>query len=73
MLGFVGRGTKEVRVYYINNDRTKEKILPIVKKNVYSYHRRIINNNDPDENFPATRIFTDCFSVYQELDFNRLG
>ena len=32
MLGFVDRGTKEVRIYYINNDRTKEKILPIVKK-----------------------------------------
>ena len=32
MLGFVDCGIKEVRVYYINNDRTKEKILPIVKK-----------------------------------------
>ena len=45
MLGFVDRGTKEVRIYYINNNRTKEKILPIVKNNVYSYQRRIINTD----------------------------
>ena len=43
MLGFVDRDTKEVRVYYINNDCTKEKFLPILKKNVYS-----------DRNNPAT-------------------
>ena len=51
----------------------KRKILPIVKNNVYSYQSQIINNNDPDEDFPATRIYTDCFPVYQESDFNRLG
>ena len=73
MLGFVDRGTKEVRIYYINNDRTKEKILPIVKKNVYSYQKQISNNIDSDDIYPATRIYTDCFSIYQELDFNRLG
>ena len=60
MLGFIDRGTKE-------------KILPIVKNNIYSYQSQIINNNDPDEDFPATRIYTDCFPVYQESDFNRLG
>lgn len=65
MLGFVDLGTKEVRVYYIiNNDRTKEKILPIVKKNVYSYYRRIINKNDTDENFPATRIYKNSLILY---------
>ena len=73
MLGFIDRGTKEVRIYYLNNDGKKETNLPIVKNNVYSYQSQIINNNDPDEDFPATRIYTDCFPVYQELDFNRLG
>ena len=68
MLFFVERNIKEVvLIYYINNNLTKEKILPIVKKNVYSYQRKIINNNDPDENFPATRIYIDCLSIYQEL------
>lgn len=73
MRGLIDRGTKEVRIFYINNDRTKDKILPIVIKNVYSYNRRVINNIDPNENFPSTRIYTNCFSVYQENDFNRLG
>ena len=73
MLEFIDRGTKEIWIYYFNNDRTKEKILQIVKNNVYSYHGGIINNNDPDENNPATIIYKDYFSIYQELDFNRLG
>lgn len=52
--------------------RTK-KFLTIVKNNIYSYQSQIIDNNDPDENFLAARINTDCFSLYKELEFKRLG
>ena len=56
MIGFVDHYTKKVFIFYINNERTKEKILPFVKNNVYSYQSQIIYNNCSDENFPATRI-----------------
>ena len=72
MIGIVNHGIKEVFIY-INNDQTKEKILPIIKKNVFSSNRWVINNNDVDEYFPTTRIYIDCFLIYQEIDFNRLG
>ena len=79
MFVFVDRGNYDIRIFYVNDNRTKETLLPIIKKNVYTYFNGIYNNQDPapiDSNvdyiFP-TRIYSDYFSSYQEVDFNSLG
>ena len=49
------------------NDRTRDNLLNIVKKNVYTLNN--VNNDDF-----KTRIYSDFFaSWYQEADFRRLG
>ena len=73
MLGITDRATKEVRIFYLHNDRTKEHILPFIKKNVYTFPLIIINNQDNDTYHPATRIYTDSFQTYQVGDFNQMG
>ena len=73
MLGLTDRATKEVRIFYLNNDRTKDHILPFIKKNVYTFPDIIRNNIDEDVENPATRIYTDSFQTYQVGDFNRMG
>lgn len=60
MLGIVDRGSKEIRVFYLNNDRTKKKIMPIIIKNIYTPQNIIYNNTNSDSFNPATRIYTDC-------------
>ena len=52
---------------------TKETLLPIIKKNVYTYYNYIENNTDPNDEIYTTRIFSDCFQAYQIGDFNNLG
>ena len=73
MFGIYDRGNNEVRIFYVDNNRTKETILPIIKKNIYTNYDHIENNNDPDAIIYPTRIFSDCFQTYQVADFNNLG
>ena len=73
MFDIYDRGSNDVRIFYVDNNRTKETLLPILKKHIYTYYERIENNNDPNEiNYP-TRIFSDCFQTYQISIFNNLG
>ena len=73
MFGIYDRGSKDVRIFYVDNNRTKETLLSIIKRHICTYYERIENNNDPNEiNYP-TRIFSDCFQTYQISDFNNLG
>ena len=48
-------------------DRRKETLLPLVKKHVYTSG---LENENPEF---ATRIYSDCFSVYQVSDFADMG
>ena len=73
MFGIYDRGTKERRIFFVDNNRTKETLLPLIKNNIYIYHPSIINNKDPNEENYATRIFSDCFKTYQVKDFNDMG
>ena len=73
MFGLVDRGTYDIRIFFVNNNRARDTLLPIVKKNVYTYYNSVINNHDPNDQFPATRIYSDCFLSYQENDFNGSG
>ena len=73
MLGIYDRGTHDIRIFYVDNNRTKETLLPIIEKHIYSYYNNIENNEDPNEENYPTRIFSDYFQAYQVNDFNSLG
>ena len=77
MFGMIDRADKEARVFCVMNNRTKENLLPIIKENIYTYDENE-ENEDSDENINLdigykTRIYSDCFSVYQANDFEEMG
>ena len=45
MFGLICRATKEARIFYVLNNRTKQKLLPIIQKNV-------VTNEDENDNLP---------------------
>ena len=67
MFGLIDRKNKDARVFCVMENRRKENLLPIICNNVYT------------PNFVEggldlrTRIYSDCFSVYRENDFDSLG
>ena len=73
MFGIYDRGTYEIKIFFVDNNRTKETLLPIIKKHVYTYYNSIENNIDPNDEIYFTRIFSDYFQTYQIDDFNSLG
>ena len=46
MFGLYDRGSKEIRIFFVDNNRTKETLLPLIKDNVYTYYDHIRNNTD---------------------------
>jgi len=73
MFGFFDRANRDIRIFYVGEDRTKAKLMPIIKQNIYTSVNRILNNCDDNLIDPATRIYSDCFASYQIIDFNKLG
>ena len=73
MFGLVDRGHYDIRIYYVNNNRLRDTLLPLVKENCYTYYNTLLSNNDENENYPATRIYSDCFQPYQINDFYNCG
>ena len=73
MFGLVDRAKYDIRVFYVNDNRQKETLLPIVKNNEYTIPERVYNNEDGNNINLPTRIYSDCFQSYQESDFNQLG
>ena len=79
MFGMIDRADKEARVFCVMNNRTKENLLPIIKENIYtSNENENEENEDSDENNNLaislkTRIYSDCYSVYQTNDFKDMG
>ena len=73
MFGLVDRSQYDIRIFYIDDHRQKETLLPIIKNNVYSNTLRVNNNQDIDDAKLPTRIYSDCFQSYQIRDFNNLG
>lgn len=64
---------KRKKIFLVDNNRTKEKLLPLIKKIIYTFYQSIYNNKDPKDEIYTTRIFSDCFQIYQVKDFNELG
>ena len=59
MFGICALGTFDIRKFYVNNNRTIDTLLPLVKIIVYTYPLRIVNNHDENDYAPSTRIFSD--------------
>ena len=73
MFGIFDRGTHNNRIFFVDNNRTKETLLSIIKKHVYTSYDSIENNTDPNDEIYPTIIFSDYFQTYQINDFNNLG
>lgn len=69
MFALVDRTNQKIRIFYFGEDRTKAKLMPIIKQNVYTSVNRILNNCDSILIDSATRIYSDCFATYQILDY----
>ena len=67
MFGLNDRADKKAKVFCVMTDRRKESLLPLVKKHVYTPGLDIGNGEF------ATRIYSDCFRVYQASDFANMG
>ena len=63
----------DIRIFFVNDNRTREIILPIIKNNLYTPFPSIVDNKDLDSNYPSTRIYSDYFTTYQTRDFNNMG
>ena len=57
MFGFYDKGTYNIRIFFVDNNRTKETLLPIIKKHVYSSYDSIENNTESNDKIYPTRIF----------------
>ena len=66
MFGIYDRGTKEVRIFFVDNNRTKETLLPIIKENIYTYSNRIQNNVDIN---PKHQLREYILIVFQLIKF----
>ena len=55
MFGLIDRYNNDARVFCVMSNRTKEKLLPIVRNDVYT-------NDINDET--KTRIYSDSFAAY---------
>ena len=71
IFGCIDRNIKQTRVRCVLTDRTKNKLLPIIKK----YKNTNNDNMDiKDENCSIrTSIFSDCLRSYQPSVFNNMG
>ena len=66
MFGLVYRNKYDIRLFFVNNNRVKETLLPIIIKNVYTYQNILNNNEGKNAEYLATRIYRDCLQTYQK-------
>ena len=69
MFGAIDRNTKDARIWCVLKDRTKDRLLPFVKKYINT------DRGDQEDEIHSirTRVFSDSFSSYQVSDFSNLG
>jgi len=71
--GIVDRTHYDVIIFFVNDNRTGETLLSIIKKHIYTYPHSIINNRDNPNKNKTTIIFSDYWVAYKERDFNSAG
>ena len=67
VFGIIDRSDKQARLFCVMNNRTKQNLLPLIKNNVNTI-APIDGNNEY-----TTRVYSDCFSSYQERDFTEMN
>ena len=71
MLRLICRTTKEARIFCFLNNRTKQKLLPIIQENVATNMSE--DNNLSESLSTKTLVYSGSFTSYQVRDFKRLG
>ena len=75
MFGIIERKSKNCRVFTVLDNRTRQTLIPIILNNVYTindlseYH----NNQDIHLYSLSTRVYSDCWRAYNEIDFKNNG
>jgi hypothetical protein len=80
MFDLIDMNTKEASIRCVLTDRSKNKLLPIIKKYVNTLDGNEYEENEDDENVIMnenvsikTRIFSGCFRSYHPIDFQNMG
>lgn len=68
IFGLIDRQTKDAQIRGVLNNRTKERLLPIVKEYINTYV-----DDEEEQHSIRTRVFSDFFSSDQINDFDNLG
>ena len=77
MFGIVDRNSKDARVFTVLNNRTKEKLLPLIIENVAT-NGDIINMSNRSKDYLhkyclSARIYSDCWQACNKQDFKNNG
>ena len=75
MFGIIDRSNKDCRVFCVLDNRSRESLLPIIIKNVYTYNDLSQYNTSRDihKYSLSTRIYSDCWAAYSKEDFKNEG
>ena len=75
LFGIIDRSNKDCRVFCVLDNRSRESLLPIIIKNVYTYNDLSLYNTSRDihKYSLSTRIYSDCWAAYSKEDFKNHG
>ena len=68
VFGLYDRGTKEVRLCVVGNDRSRNNLLPIIQRHVFTNEHM-----DSDDNDYRTRIYSDGWGAYTTNEIEEMG
>ena len=69
----VDRNKYDIGIFFVNDYRQTETLIPIIKNNIYTPTTILNDNEGGDEENWRTRIYSDCFMSSQIREFNQLG
>ena len=56
-LEYMIEALKKYDIFYVDNNPTKETLLPIIK-NIYTYYNSVVNKSDHIDEFYSSRIYS---------------
>ena len=56
-----------IYVYFINDNRQREILIPIIKDHVYIWYDNLNQNKDNNENYYATNLFWFVFYISNKI------